>query len=95
VPLPAAYFDVRNPHGFVATKAWFKKHQQAKVAIKDRELVTKAVNFYLASLCPAATVAPMEAYRRVTQTLGKRKPELVQLFHQELPRKGDPMWSPH
>jgi hypothetical protein len=86
VPLPAAYFDVRNPQGFVATKAWFKKHQQAKVAIKDRELVTKAVNFYLASLRPEATVAPIEAYRRVTQTLGKRKPELVHHFHQEIPR---------
>ena len=84
VPLPSLYFDVRNAKGFKATKAWFKKHQQAKVAIKDRELVTKAVNFYLASLRPEATIAPTEAYRRVTQTLGKRKASLVQLFHQEI-----------
>ena len=84
VPLPAAYFDVRNRQGFVATKAWFKKHQQAKIAIKDRELLTKAVNFYLASLRPEATIAPVEAYRRVTQTLGKRKAALVQIFHTEI-----------
>ncbi|AEE54515.1 hypothetical protein [Haliscomenobacter hydrossis] len=84
VPLPAAYFDVRNRQGFVATKAWFKKHQQAKIAIKDRELLTKAVNFYLASLRPEAVIAPVEAYRRVTQSLGKRKAELVQLFHAEI-----------
>ena len=68
----------------VATKAWFKKHQQAKIAIKDRELLTKAVNFYLASLRPEATIAPVEAYRRVTQTLGKRKSALVQIFHTEI-----------
>jgi len=84
VPLPSLYFDVRNAKGFKATKAWFKKHQQAKIAIKDRELVTKAVNFYMASLRPEATIAPTEAYRRVTQTLGKRKASLVQLFHQEI-----------
>jgi hypothetical protein len=84
VPLPSLYFDVRNAKGFKATKAWFKKHQQAKIAIKDRELVTKAVNFYLASLRPEATIAPTEAYRRVTQTLGKRKASLVQLFQQEI-----------
>lgn len=84
VPLPSLYFDVRNAKGFKATKAWFKKHQQAKIAIKDRELVTKAVNFYMASLRPSATIAPTEAYRRVTQTLGKRKASLVQLFHQEI-----------
>ncbi|AEE54486.1 hypothetical protein [Haliscomenobacter hydrossis] len=84
VPLPSLYFDVRNPQGFKATKAWFKKHQQAKIAIKDRELLTKAVNFYLASLRPEATIAPVEAYRRVTQTLGKRKAALVQIFHTEI-----------
>ncbi|WP_373549325.1 hypothetical protein [Haliscomenobacter sp.] len=84
VPLPSLYFDVRNAKGFKATKTWFKKHQQAKIAIKDRELVTKAVNFYLASLRPEATIAPTEAYRRVTQTLGKRKASLVQLFQQEI-----------
>nr|WP_290939287.1 hypothetical protein [Haliscomenobacter sp.] len=81
---PQPLLRCAQPKGFKATKAWFKKHQQAKIAIKDRELLTKAVNFYLASLRPEATIAPVEAYRRVTQTLGKRKAALVQIFHTEI-----------
>lgn len=51
VPVNAGdWFDPRNPRGFTVSKAWWLQHTQNRKAIKDKELLTKAVNAYTRAL---------------------------------------------
>ncbi len=84
VPLPGKYFDFRNEKGFTATKTWYKGHVKAKADIKANELLTKAIKQYLASLENGAQVGPHEAYRRISQRLGKINRELLDRFHEQI-----------
>ncbi|MEZ4991869.1 MAG: hypothetical protein R2824_15720 [Saprospiraceae bacterium] len=84
VPLPADYFDFRNPTGFRATKKWYKDHMRAKAEIKANELLTKAVKEYLRSHQDGAKYGPSEAYRRIKQRLGKYDQSLLERFHAQI-----------
>ncbi len=84
VPIPSKYFDFRNPKGFSATKTWYKSHIQAKATIKANELLTKAIKQYLASLESGAPIGPHEAYRRISQRLGKIDRKLLDRFHEQI-----------
>ncbi|MCB0654190.1 MAG: hypothetical protein KDC85_23115 [Saprospiraceae bacterium] len=83
-PIPSAYFDIRNEKGFSQTKAWYKKHKAVRHEITLKTTVTKAVNFYMRSLEDGAKMSPSEAYRIITQRLGKRSQELVRLFNEQI-----------
>lgn len=83
VALPSSYFDHRNKkHGFVNTKDWCKKHRASKWDIANRIILTKAMNTYTKAIQPGSTLSVSEVYRKCKQTLGKRDPELVILFHE-------------
>lgn len=82
VPLPSDYFDIRNGTGFRATKKWYKGHIKSKSEIKAQELLTKAHKEYLKSWEPGAVRGPTEAYRRISQRLGKYDRALLERFHQ-------------
>lgn len=84
VPLPDLYFDFRNPRGFIATKPWYKKHIRAKADIKANELLTKAIREYARALEPGAPTGPSEAYRKISQRLGKYDRALLDRFHQQI-----------
>ncbi len=84
VPLPSRYFDYRNQNGFTRTKPWFKAHIKAKAEIKAKELLTKAIKEYLKAQEPGAKVGPSEAYRRISQRLGKHDRELLTQFHAQI-----------
>jgi len=84
VPLPDLYFDFRTTTGFSATKPWYRKHIRAKADIKANELLTKAVNEYLKALEPGAAIGPSEAYRRISQRLGKHDRALLDRFHHQI-----------
>ena len=84
VPIPSIYFDHRNPIGFTRTKSWYKKHLQAKNEIKDNELLTKGLRVYQKSLEDGSTISPTEAYRRISQRLGKRSKTLLNKFNNAL-----------
>jgi predicted Zn-dependent protease len=83
-PIPSAYFDIRQEKGFVRTKSWFKKHKQKRMEINRNVILTKAVNFYMRSLENGAQLGPAEAYRIVTQRLGKKSQQLVLLFNEQI-----------
>lgn len=82
--LPGTYFDFRNPGGFVATKAWYKQHIQAKRDIKGKELLTKALREYLKSREDGAKISTSDAYRRISQRLGKYDQALLNRFHEQI-----------
>ncbi len=51
VPVNAGdWFDPRNPKGFTVSKAWWIQHTRNRKAIKDKEIITKAVNAYTRAL---------------------------------------------
>lgn len=82
IPLPEPYLDIRNQlNGFGRTKAWFKEDQAARWEIKNRELLTKALREYQRSHQAGAQTGPAEAYRRISQRLGKRDRALLDEFH--------------
>lgn len=83
-PIPSAYFDFRNEKGFSQTKAWYKKHKAIRNQITLKTTLTKAVNYYMRSLEDGAKISPSEAYRIVTQRLGKKSNELVRLFNEQI-----------
>lgn len=84
VPLPSIYFDIRNPNGFLRTKAWFKQHRIRKLEIANSVLLTKAYNEYVASLQPGAAISPQETYRRISLRLNKRDRALLDQFNQRI-----------
>lgn len=84
VPLPDLYFDFRTEKGFRATKPWYKKHIKCKADIKANELLTKAIKEYLKALEPGATTGPSEAYRKISQRLGKYDRALLDRFHHQI-----------
>lgn len=83
-PIPSAYFDVRNDKGFSKTKAWYKKHRAVRNEISRKTMLTKSVNFYMRSLEDGSKMSPSEAYRIVTQRLGKKSKALVQAFNEQI-----------
>lgn len=82
--LPSCYFDIRNPNGFRYTKSWYKPHMAKKREFKGKELLTKAVNEYTRSMDPQAPYGPGEAYRRISQRLGKFNKALLNEFHSRI-----------
>ncbi|MCB0653210.1 MAG: hypothetical protein KDC85_18195 [Saprospiraceae bacterium] len=83
-PIPSAYFDFRMEKGFSKTKSWYKSHKKKRLEITLNTTLTKAVNFYTRSLDDGAKIGPAEAYRIVTQNLGKKSKELVRLFNEQI-----------
>lgn len=83
-PIPSAYFDIRQEKGFARTKAWYKKHKQVRNDIAIKTALTKAVNFYMRSLESGSKIGPSEAYRVVTQRLGKKSKGLVRMFEEQI-----------
>lgn len=81
VPVPGSYFDVRKPFGFGRTKAWYKQDKQHQKEITDRVQLTKACQEYLRSKEPGAKYSTADVYRKWSQRLGKRGPELLDKFH--------------
>jgi len=84
VPLPMQYFDIRNEKGFRITKAWLKAHRASVAAIKDREMLTKAVNAYMKALNGQAACGVAEMYRIISQRLGKRNAQLMEDFNRAI-----------
>lgn len=83
-PIPSAYFDFRNEKGFSKTKSWYKKHRAIRNEISRKTILTKSINFYMRSLEDGAKMGPTEAYRLITQRLGKQSQVLVQLFNEQI-----------
>lgn len=85
IALPADYFNPRNEkNGFRRTKDWFKEHQAKKARFYEEGLLTKSINKYLKACEPGSSIGRSETYRKVTQTLGKRDPALLDRFNQAI-----------
>ncbi|WP_282782258.1 hypothetical protein [Phaeodactylibacter xiamenensis] len=84
VTIPSIYFDIRTEHGFRVTKSWFKAHRKSQIEIQDRAQLTIGLKQYTKALLPGSKISPAEAYRRITQRLGKRSQRLVKDFNRKI-----------
>lgn len=90
VPLPDKYFDLKNKHGFTATKVWWQKQQLRNKEVHTRVVLQAQIRKYTNNLKKdTAKQRPiLTVFRECEQRIGKLQvPQLLDEFYTTISQK--------
>jgi len=84
VPPPIKYFDIQNPKGFTATKAWYENYKKRLNELREQSEMKRIISHYLKALSETNLTKPLyELYRQCEESLSRfSNQSLLESFYQ-------------